>query len=261
MAANFGYAEEYLFPRWRHPLKGAVGHRILPTFIDIIDDPLKRDFNGTQLIGGYEFDDEGVRAEKVKLVENGVLKNFCQSRTPTKHSAKSNGHSMSGSGMFSIIELSASKTCSKEELKQKLIDMGKEVGLDYVLIVRRLVDYYKLIDHPTPDDRNVYTTSGPRYSLDSVPTPIVYKLYVADGHEELVRGLEFRSVSLRAFKDIQACADDKNAYIVEPADYTTRHLITPSYIVGELDLTPIRRDFDSLPLAPNPLSELNSTKK
>jgi len=40
--------------------------------VSVVDDPGAKDFNRTPLIGGYAVDDEGVRAQKVALVENGT---------------------------------------------------------------------------------------------------------------------------------------------------------------------------------------------
>ena len=50
---------------------GRIGARVLPTTVSIVDDPSAKDFHGTPLIGSYAVDDEGVRAEKVTVVENG----------------------------------------------------------------------------------------------------------------------------------------------------------------------------------------------
>ena len=74
-----------------------------------------------------------------------------------------------------------------------------------------------------------------------------------------MRGLEFRFVSLRAFKDIQAVMDDAAAYLVEPNDYVPRHLITPSYLVGELELSPVKPEYSTPPTLPSPL--LNASAK
>jgi len=255
LAPSFGLVEEFRNSHWRHPLKGAVGRKILPKFLNVIDDPLATEFNGTPLIGGYKFDDEGVRAQKVSLVENGVLKGFCYARTPTKYSQESNGHSMGGCGYFSILEMNPTQTSTKEEMKQKLIELGKDAGLDYVLIVRRLGDYYKLVDYPIPSNMSIYPTHRPSYSSEASTPTLIYKMYLNDGHEELVRGLEFKSVSFRTFKDIQACGNDKRAYLVEPWDFPSRHLITPSFLVSELELVPTKPEHSLPPRYPSPLSE------
>ena len=50
----------------------------------MVSDPTLTSINGHDLIGNYKFDDQGVKGEKVTVVDNGVLKNFLMSRTPIK---------------------------------------------------------------------------------------------------------------------------------------------------------------------------------
>jgi hypothetical protein len=82
---------------------------------------------------------------------------------------------------------------------------------------------------------------------------IAYRFYLKDGHKELVRGLEFKSVSLRAFKDIQAVGKDAQPYLVEPSDYMIRDLITPSLIIGELELSPVKSEHVAPPKMESPV--------
>ena len=69
-----------------------VGEQILPSFISIKDDPTEAALGGQMLLGNYAFDDEGVPAEDVQLVDNGVLKTFLMSRSPLVTIPQSNGH-------------------------------------------------------------------------------------------------------------------------------------------------------------------------
>src|SRR5256884_4194906 len=48
---------------------GRLGARVLPAGVSLVDDPSARDFRGTPLIGSYAVDNEGVRAQKVTLVD------------------------------------------------------------------------------------------------------------------------------------------------------------------------------------------------
>src|SRR3977135_3960068 len=75
---------------------GRVGSRVLPATVSLIDDPSAKDFHGTPLLGGYAVDDEGVRAQKVTVVDKGNLKELLMSRRPGPDSADSNGHGRSG---------------------------------------------------------------------------------------------------------------------------------------------------------------------
>src|SRR5437762_410775 len=68
-----------------------VGEQILPPFLSITDDTTMRKLGGQDLLGYYQFDDEGVPAERVTLVDHGVLKSFEMSRSPLVGFQHSNG--------------------------------------------------------------------------------------------------------------------------------------------------------------------------
>ena len=69
-----------------------VGEQILPPFLSIADDSTMRKLGPNDLLGYYEYDDEGVRAHRVVLVDHGVLKDFEMSRSPLVGFPHSNGH-------------------------------------------------------------------------------------------------------------------------------------------------------------------------
>lgn len=254
MAPTLGLAEEYIGnENWHNPLKNVVGRRILPEHLSITDDPTKKEYKGKSLIGGFEFDDEGVPAEKVNLIVDGKLNDFCQSRLPTHHSKRSNGHSLGGHGVFSILEVSTNKPASESEMKEKIAALAKEAGLDYVLVIEKLHDDYQMGECPSLENTTrKYDT--PSYTARPSDPTVAYRQYL-DGRKEYVRGLEFNSVNLRSFKDIQAVANDAAPYVVEPNDYTARHLIIPSILVGELDFRIKKPEHSTLPDVPSPLLE------
>lgn len=255
LAPNFGFAEQYLPSEdWRNPLANAVGRKLLPTYLSVVDDPTAKEYNGTPLIGGYVYDDEGVPAQKVNIIENGVLKAFCQSRLPTAHSNKSNGHAVGAHGVSNLLVVKNDKPSNKEQMAATLSDLAKDAGLDYVIVISKMEDAIRNYEYPYAGMRT-RSYSTPSYSIQPSEPVVAYKMYLADGHRELVRGLEFRYVSLRAFRDIQAAGDDSAPYIVEPNDGTMRHVVVPSYVVGELELTPIKAEHESPPLLPSPLAE------
>src|SRR5260221_6622102 len=69
-----------------------VGEQIFPSFLTVVDDATEKKVVGQDLLGYYQFDDEGVAAQRVVLVNHRVLKNFEMSRSPLKDFAHSNGH-------------------------------------------------------------------------------------------------------------------------------------------------------------------------
>ena len=74
---------------------GRVGARVFPTSVTIADDPTMKDFQGQPLLGAYDVDDEGVKGEKVTVVDHGILRDLLMSRRPGPDFEPSNGHARS----------------------------------------------------------------------------------------------------------------------------------------------------------------------
>lgn len=212
-----------------------IGRRILPTFLSIVDDPLAREYKGKQLKGGYLVDDEGVKAQKVTLVDNGYLRTFCSGRTPSREVKESNGHWIGGHASTSQLFINSSKTESLAKLKEQLIALGKDEALEHVYIVRHIST--AVLGSIVPGRNAFFFGDGNDVHI-TAPT-LLYKVSVKDGREELVRGGNFTRLSHRLFRDIQAVGDDSEAYTVSfPNSYggTGNSIITPSVLISEVDL-------------------------
>ena len=110
-----------------------VGQPVLPEFLSVVDDPTLRTLNGIDLGGYYEFDNEGMPAVRVEVIQDGVLKNFLMSRMPIRNFANSNGHGRSQPGLMPTgrqgnLIVSSTHTVKDSELRQKLIDEIKKQG-------------------------------------------------------------------------------------------------------------------------------------
>lgn len=258
LAPNLGFPVEQLGSRdsdWRNPFANARGRKIMSPFLSIVDDPTMQVYDSKDAVrGGYDFDSDGIRGQKITLIDHGILKTLCTSRTPTKWGDHSNGHSFCGTGWPSILFLSSEKQIPFAKLKERLIELGKEDGLDYVIILRRIQNYYGMSEVPPANmptqPLDLDTPSSSRQPTDPIG---VYKVYVSDGHEELVRGLEFRYTSMRAFRDIDCTGDDTSAQPVQVGGEPLKHLITPSLIVKEIEFQPVKKENEDLPLLPSPL--------
>jgi hypothetical protein len=212
-----------------------IGRRILPQFLSVYDDPLAREYKGQQLKGGYVVDDEGVKAQKVMLVENGYLKTFCSGRTPSRDVKESNGHWIDGAAATSQLFITSTKTETLPKLKEQLIALGKEEGLEYVLIVRHISS--GVLSSITPGRASFYIGDGNDVHI-TAPT-LLYKVNVKTGKEELIRGANFTRLSHRLFRDIQAVGDDSEAFAVRfPNNYGTtgNSVVTPSVLISEVDM-------------------------
>jgi len=243
--------------------KNKLKMKVLPDFISVTDNPLRTSYNKKLLIGSYTVDDEGVPAQEVRLVENGVLKNFLMSRVPRKEFSNSNGHgrapiSSGAEAKMGNLFVLSSKTKSYDELKRQLLDMCKQQDKEYGIIV-------KVLDNPalTGESRGFSPYSWMTDpSAPKLTAPLlVYKVYVKDGREELVRGVEFGDITVRSLKDIIATGND---YYVHnfmnmagsgyPAAVTflPTSIVAPSILIEEMDLKKVSGEQQKPPLLAHP---------
>jgi TldD protein len=207
----------------RSEWSGRVGTRVLPTNVSLIDDPTMKDFAGQPLQGGYEIDDEGVKGQRVAIVQNGVLKDELMSRRPGPDFQPSNGHARSAllsdtKALPSNLIFSATGGLNAADLKKKFLDACKDDGHEWCLEVKRM-------DNPAlssirQEDFNDFigALAGGLASGERMPL-MVYRVYVSDGHEELVRGTHIEGLQLRTLRNIPAVGDDPTIfnYMQNPA--------------------------------------------
>ncbi len=117
--------------------------RVLPDFMNVVDDPSLKTFDGKALLGAYDVDDEGVPAQAVKLVDDGRLDNYLIGRQPVRDFPQSNGHGRAGitgpaRPMIGVLKITADNGLSTDELNKKLLDMAKDRGLQSVYVVETL---------------------------------------------------------------------------------------------------------------------------
>ncbi len=187
--------------------------RVLPMFLSVFDDPTMSTFQGRSLVGNYEIDDEGVRAEKVSLIEKGQLVNYLLGREPMRDFPDSNGHGRAGPGQtprasLGNLVLQASQPLSSEELQKKLIDMCRDENKPYGY-------YVEALSQQNPG--------------------LLYRVYVQDGRKKLVRGAVFNEFDARSLRnDVVAAGSDpvvSNRGAAIPAS-----VISPSLLFDDLEL-------------------------
>jgi TldD protein len=204
--------------------------RVLPNFISVVDDPTIETFAGHGLGGSYKVDDEGVAAAAVTVVDNGTLSNYLIGRMPIRDFPASNGHGRaSGNGNTAPapgnLFFKPSKTSTREELKKQLIDECRTRGFPY--------GYY--VD-----------TLGPRLA-----PRMLYRVWVNDGHEELVRGAVFNELDIRALRsDLVSAGDDPLVSNRTGVPFTT--IVSPSVLFDELEVKRADNSKEKLPDYPAP---------
>jgi predicted Zn-dependent protease len=216
-------------------LEKKIGRRVLPRSFHVVDDPGPERFEDSILVGAYKYDDEAVRATRVSLVENGILKTLLASRAPTKKIKSTTGHGRSvGYGgdartQISCLYVSDDKAMTADELKQALIQAARDEGIDFGLRIASIED------------------GGGGFLGDPI---LAYKVYVEDGREELVRGLEFLPVETRALKHILAAGAERKVYNSTGEPETS--IIAPAVLFEELELTKSEEELDKLPILKSP---------
>jgi hypothetical protein len=211
-------------------------NRVLPEFFTVVDDPKADKIDGTSLAGSYDYDDEGVPAQTVTVIDKGILTNYLVAREPIRDFLHSNGHgrtalAASPRPQISNLIVKAANGLSAEDMKRKLLQMCKDQGRPYGYFVE---------------------TTGPQL------TPrLLWRVYVSDGHMELVRGAVFHELDTRALRnDIVAAGSD--SYVYNRTEPLPSSIVAPSVLFGELDIQRANRTRERLPQYPAP--PLSATK-
>jgi TldD protein len=195
---------------------GRIGARVLPTTVSLVDDPSAKDFHGKPLLGGYAVDDEGVRAQKLNLVENGSLKELLMSRRPGPDSEQSNGHGRSGflsdaRPTMSNLIFASSETLSPADLKKKFLDACREEKLPYCLVVREMDNPALSILNQEDFSELLASFGGGAGNGDRLPL-LVYRVFPSDGREEIIRGARIIGLNTRALRNIAGIGNDDFVY-------------------------------------------------
>ena len=207
----------------RSELLDRMNRPVLPRFLSVFDDPTTQRIGDQELLGHYQVDDQGVPARRVSLIEQGVLKNFLMSRRPGKDMPQSNGHGRSGvpgreTAQIGNLFIQSSEGKSYQDLKQELIKMCRDENLPYGILIKALD-----ADGRSPIGMPVLT----------------YKVFVADGHEELIRGAFAQGIPIRSLRQIEAVGND--AFVVNRLAGsndlpTPTSIVAPSVLLEEMEL-------------------------
>ncbi len=224
-----------------------LGEPILPPFLSVIFDPTLKKFDGIELNGWYDYDDEGVKGQRTTVVENGVLKTFLMTRSPIASVAQSNGHARRQPGREVVARQSnllveSTKKVSDEELRKLLIAEIRRQNKPYGLYFR--------------DIRGGFTTTG-RAGLQAfkVLPVVVYRVYPDGRPDELIRGADIVGTPLAAFAKILATSDRSevfNGQCGAESGSVPVSAISPAILVSELEIEKQRAGQDRPPLLPPP---------
>jgi TldD protein len=224
-----------------------VGQLLLPNFISIVDDPTTAKLGSTVLLGNYPFDDEGIAAQKVTLVDHGVLKNFEMSRQPLNGFPLSNGHGRRQVGLPPesrqgnlIIESSYKVTNAR--LRQMLIDEIKHQNKPYGLFFDDISGGFTFTGRAQPQAFHVEPL-------------VVYRVYADGRPDELVRGVSIVGTPLVSLQKIMATGDTTevfNGYCGAESGSVPVAAAAPPLLVSEMEVEKKQTSTDRPPILPPP---------
>lgn len=191
-------------PNSSQTFKQSIDKKIFPEFISVTFDPTIKVLKNREISGFYEYDDEGVKGQKVNTVENGFFKNFLMSRSPIDKFNVSNGHGRKQAGYKAVsrqsnLVVNTTKSVPFNELKQKLVTECKKQNKDYGLYFVTVQGGFTFTSRTIPNAFNV--------------TPlVVYKIFADGRADELVRGVDLIGTPLSTFANIIESADDLGVF-------------------------------------------------
>jgi TldD protein len=224
-----------------------VGQEVLPKFLSVADDPTVKEIGGVKLAGAYSYDSEGVPAQRVEVIENGVLKNFLMSRMPIKNFDKSNGHGRNQPGLMPTgrqgnLIVTSSQTVPEADLRQKLIDEVKKEGKPYGLYFDDIQGGFTLTTRSLPQ------------AFQVLPV-IVYKVYPDGRPDELVRGVDIVGTPLAALTRILAAGDKEhvfNGICGAESGSVPVSAVAPAMLFSEMEVQKRAHGHERPPILPAP---------
>ena len=231
-----------------------VGEQILPDFLSITDDTTMRKLGVQDLLGYYQFDDEGVPAQRVALVDHGVLKNFEMSRSPLVGFPHSNGHGRRQLGATPVsrqgnLIVQSSKTMTNAQLRARLIELIKAQGKLYGLLIDDIAGGF------------TFTGRGQPQAFQVQPL-VVYRVYADGRPDELVRGVDIVGTPLAALTKIVATGDTPevfNGYCGAESGSVPVAAASPAILTSELEVQKKESSTDRPPILPPPAHDVVKT--
>ena len=227
--------------------KKKLNELILPEAFTVYSDPTEERFGKTSLGGYYLYDDEGVKARRVNLVEKGVLKGFLMARMPIEGFPESNGHGRKQVGNAAVsrqanLIVEAAQPLTRDELKQRLLGLVREQEKPFGLLFQDIQGGFTNTGRTIPNAFNVLPI-------------MVYRVY-PDGHEELVRGVDLIGTPLTTFSKIVAADDTPdvfNGVCGAESGWVPVSAVAPGLLVTQIEVQKKDKSQDRLPVLPAPL--------
>jgi TldD protein len=207
-----------------------VGKLVLPSFLSVADDPTMTKFGNTWLSGSYQYDDEGEKAQRVDLINDGVLKTFLMSRLPIANFSESNGHGRAETGHVPTgrqgnLIVTSTKSVPEAELRKDLIEEAKKQGKAYGLYFEDISSGFAVTQRSSPQ------------AFQVIPL-VVWRVYVDGRPDELVRGVSIVGTPQAALKRIVETGDKREVFNGEcgaESGTVPVSAVAPAMLVSEIE--------------------------
>ena len=233
-----------------------VGQAVMPDFITVVDDPLRERLGKTLLNGHYKVDDEGVPAQKVLLVDKGILKSFLMGRSPVKNFPTSNGHGRCSPGNAPVARqgnliAESSKRVPYAKLREMLLEEVKRQGKPYGLIFDDIAGGFTMTQSFMPQ------------SFKLLPLR-VWRVYPDDRPDEVLRGVDIVGTPLSSLEKIVCAADDEDVFngtCGAESGWVPVSAASPSLLVSTIEVERQQKSQDRPPLLPAPRHDPDDPSK
>jgi len=228
-----------------------VDEQILPDFLSIVDDTTMRRLGSSDLLGYYEYDDEGVKAHRVTLVDHGVLKDFEMSRSPLVGFPHSNGHGRRQLGASPVsrqgnLIVESNKQVTNAQLRVKLIELIKQQHKQFGLLIDDIAGGF------------TFTGRGQPQAFQVLPL-VVYKVFADGRPDQLVRGVDIVGTPLASLTKIVATGDTPevfNGYCGAESGSVPVSAAAPAILTTELEVQKKESSTDRPPILPSPAHDV-----
>lgn len=234
--------EELRNPSGAQTFRGRLGERVLPETLSLHDDPSVREHGGAELMGGYDYDDQGVPASRASLIERGALKGLLLSRYAAKGFPRSNGHARAAPGRIPLaapsnLFLTSSRPEPQAALLERLRERCRARGLPYGLWLRGAQNWSQ--EQGGGGQGSIRVKSG------------VWLVHAETGALTRVRDLDLVGTPLVMLGGILASGDDARVWSDAPAGFPIS-VVAPSLLLADAELQRAQAQPEKPPLLPAP---------
>ena len=233
-----------------HTFKKMVDERVLPKAFSVVFNPQVKSYKGQDLLGYYMYDDQGVEGQRVDVVKGGMLNTFLMSRRPVDGFSRSNGHGRAQAGASPISRQSnmfvaTSKPYTDAELRKKLLKECKKQKKAYGYYFKEVTGGFTQTGRYIPNAFNVMPT-------------LVYRIYVDQRPDELVRGVDLIGTPLSMFSEIRAAGGEMgifNGYCGAESGQVPVATVAPALFVRKIETQKKPEKTGQFPILQKPISK------